>query len=102
MSERLRLPGRRGRFVLAVILTAAAGSIYAGSRVASGDASPPNAVVPLRHATVPPTLREAIARAAKADGVDPSSVVEAAAAGAGAETFAAFVGAGADGNPRVS
>jgi hypothetical protein len=102
MSDGSRLPGRRGRLALAVILAAAAGSIYAGSRVATGDASSPNAVVPLRHAALPPTLREAIARAAKADGVDPSSVVKAAPAGAGAETFAALVGAGADGNPRIS
>jgi hypothetical protein len=102
MSERLRLRGRRVPLALAVVLAAAAGSIYAGGRVATGDASPPNAVVPLRHAILPPTLRDAIARAAKADGVDPASVVEAAPAGAGAETFAALVGAGADGNARVS
>ena|SRR5438067_6106481 len=98
----MTLARRSIRISLAVLLAAAAGGAYVSTRVGAGDASPPRAAVPLRGAALPPALRDAIARAAKAEGVDPGSVVEAAATGAGGDTMAALVGAGADANARVS
>jgi hypothetical protein len=102
MSERQKLPRVRGRLVVSLLLVAAAGGAYVTARVGVGGASAPRAATPLREGALPPALRDAIVRAARADGVDPGTVVEAAVTGTGDATMAALVGAGADGAVRVS
>jgi hypothetical protein len=90
------------RIVLGLLLGASAAAALAVFHTASTGASAPPAVVSLREAQLPPNLVDAIRSAARADGVDPDSVVEVGGIGSGSTRRSVLVGEDANGLPRVS
>jgi hypothetical protein len=97
-----RTSAARRRVAYGLVLAVSVGLAAIILPTSSGRATARPAVIPLAKAELPPQLRDQIRSQAKADGVDPDSIVEVGAFGSGRTGRAALVGKGSDGGACVS